>query len=622
MADLCGYAGKILWVDLSAENYRILNTADYLPKWVGARGIGAMIHWQYVKPETKAFDPENVLSFLTGASGGIIDGRTFVQGVSPLGYPVESYYRSTMGSFFGAELKHAGWDGVCVVGKASRLSYILIEDDRVRIMDGTDLYQMDTYACQQHLWAKHGEDYRVALVGPAGENMVCDSHIQSGDHNACGLGGFGAVMGSKNLKAICVRGTLGAPPVYDAKRILDLRLQENALMEPNPGVGAAAGSEIELAGQTGEADVGYAACFGCQQPCGYRVIWKDRSMISMGSLKCGEFISCSAEKAQTGEYVGRNHYRRISQQGFLGITGQPSYRMVIQNDIKGIFDEPITLLHNGILTEEDFGIPYKYGTPEFMSTFNTNLAYRKTPVFDALAKGEAYFCNEYLGTPDAIRDFRENAMRCGIHSGIPGFYIHMYRCAGLLMRCTSTVNSGDQRGLYHYLFPQYEIFSDRAAEVAASLAGWEWTFVTEAVRFMQNFKTSMDLLGRCFFNVGPDYMGTHQRLMCQLHEAITGMDYSRETEEEACDAVWLLERAILMRQGHAKADDWLYDEAFDYMAEYGITQEGLRDTLAEYYPTRGLDWETGYPTKSEFARHGMTDIASELETVYGIQLPA
>ena len=60
MSDLMGYTGKILWVDLSAENYKILNTEDYLPKWVGGRGIGAMIHWQYVKPETKAFDPEKV----------------------------------------------------------------------------------------------------------------------------------------------------------------------------------------------------------------------------------------------------------------------------------------------------------------------------------------------------------------------------------------------------------------------------------------------------------------------------------------------------------------------------------------------------------------------------------
>ena len=622
MSDLLGYTGKILWVDLSAENYKILNTEDYLPKWVGGRGIGAMIHWQYVKPETKAFDPENVLSFMTVAGTGIVDGRVIVQAVSPRGFPTQSYYRSTMGSFFGSELKHAGWDGICVVGKAARLSYILIENDQVRIMDGSDLYQMDTYACQQHLWAKHGEDYRVALVGPAGENMVVDSHIQSGDHNACGLGGFGSVMGSKNLKAICVRGTLGSTKIYDPERLLELRAQENEVMNPNPGVGAQAGSEIELAGQTGQADCGVAGCFGCQQPCGYRVIWKDRSMISMGSLKCGEFISCSAELAQTGEYVGRNHYRRISQQGFLGLTGQPSYRMVIQNDIKGIFDEPITLLHNGVITEADLGIPYKYGTPEFMSTFNHNLAYRKGEAFDALANGEPYFCEKYIGTPEAIKDLHENAFRCGNHSGIPGFYIHMYRSAGLLMRCTSTVNSGDQRGLYHYLFPQFELFSDRAAEVAASLANWEWTYVTEAVRFMQNYKTSMDLLDRCFFNTGPDYMGTHLRLMCKVHEAITGMDYSVDTEEEACNAVWLLERAILMRQGHTREDDWLFDEAFDSLAEYGVKKEDLRATIDQYYPTRGIDLATGYPTKSEFARHGMPDIANELETVYGIQLPA
>ena len=410
-------------------------------------------------------------------------------------------------------------------------------------------------------------------------------------------------------------------PIYDPKKLLELRTIEMTTATTQPGVGAAAGSEIELASQTGEASVGAAGCFGCQAPCGYRVIWKDRSMISMGSLKCGEFISCSAELAQTGEYVGRNHYRRISQQGFLGLTGQPSYRMVIQDDIHNVYDEPITLLHNGVITEEDLGIPYKYGTPEFMSTFNHNLAYR-VGVFDELAKGEGRFTHEYLGSTEAIRDYEKNAMRDGMHGGCPGFYIHMYRSAGLLMRCTSTVNSGDQRGLYHYLFPMYEPFMAEATAVGESMKNWEWTYVPKAVKFMQDFKTSMDLLGRCFFNVGNDHMGFHTHSMQKIHEAITGDEYDGDVEQTACDCVWLLERSILARQGHRRADDNLYESIWDEFAEYGVKSEDLYRTLEEeYYPTRGIDPASGLPRKSEYARLGMTDVAERLEAEYGVVLP-
>lgn len=621
MSELYGYTGKILKVDLTSGDIGEIPTANYLPDWVGGRGIGAKIHWEMVGPEVKAFDPENVLSFMTGAATGIIDTRVIVQAVSPLGYPVESYYRSTMGSHFGAELKHAGWDGVVLVGKADGLKYLLIEDDSVRICDASDLHLMDVYATQQNLQTRYTKNHRIALIGPAGENLVRDACIQAGDHNACGLGGLGAVMGSKNLKAIVVRGTQDSPQIYNLQETLALRKTEADIMVPNPGVGAAAGSEIELAGQTGEARVGMAGCFGCNQPCGYSVRWGDGSMVSMASLKCGEFISCSAELAETGEYVGRNHYKRITQQGLLGLTGQPSYRMVIQDDINNIYDEPITLLHNHVITEADLGIPYTYGTPEFTNAFNTKLAYREGDAMNALAEGQAKFVYEYLGTPEAIRDYELNGMRAGIHGFCPGFCITIYRSNGLLSRITSTVNAGDQRGLYHYLLPMYKPFQDKAEEYGRSFANWEFTYAPKAVKFMQDFKSSMDLVDRCFFNLGADTMGPNLRLFQHLHTSITGQPYGEAEEQEACDRLWLLERAIEARQGHTRADDSFFDSVYEEYECYGVTPDVVNSALDEYYDMRGIDHATGLPKKSEFARLGITEISEELETVYGITLP-
>jgi aldehyde:ferredoxin oxidoreductase len=346
-------------------------------------------------------------------------------------------------------------------------------------------------------------------------------------------------------------------------------------------------------------------------------------MPGIGALKCGEFIMSHAEMEQTGEYVGKTQYKRITQQQLLGITGQPSYKEVIQDDVNNYYDEPITLLHNPVITEADLGIPHKYGTHEFNYMFNRMLAFREG-VGDALAEGQAKFCYEYLKTPEAIRDYEMNGMRAGIHGFCPGFCIVIYRCNGLLSRITSTVNAADQRGLYHYLMPMYGPFQANAEEYGRSFANWEWTHAPQVVKYMQDFKSSNDLAARCYFHLGADAMGPNKRMFQRMHTAITGMDYDEQAEQYASESLWLLERSIQARQGHTRADDWLFDSVFDKYEQYGFTikADELNATLDKYYELRGVDLATGLPRKSEYARLDLTDVANRLESEYGIALPA
>ena len=622
MADMYGYTGKILMVDLSTGEISTLKTADYA-EWYGGRGIGAKIHWDMVGPDVKAFDPENVITLLAGPGTGIIDSRLVVQSLTPLGYPVESYYRSTMGSHFGAEMRFAGWDGIVIKGKAENLSYLLIEDGDVSIRDGRELRQLDTYATQQHLWSRHTPDHKICLIGPAGENLVRDAHLQCGDHNACGLGGFGSVFGSKNLKAIACRGTQGSPAIADPETLLAVRFEESQILSPNPGVGAAAGSELELAGNTGEARVGMAGCFGCQMPCGYSVKYKDGSTVAMGSVKCGEFLSCSAELEQTGEYVGKNQWKRITQQGLLGLTGQPSYRMIYNDDVNEYYDEPITLLHNKIITEADMGIDHPYGTPEFTDAFNRGIAYREPGMLgEGFAEGQAKLCYEYLGTQEAIDDYNMNNMRAGMHGFCPGFYHHLYRTPGLVMRMTTTINAGDTRSMYYYLLPMYYPFQANAEELGASFASWEWTHAAEAAKFMQDFKTMMDTALRCFYPVGADAMSVNGRFNQRMHAAITGTPFDEAYEKEICEKIWLLERSIQARQGHKREDDQLCDVIYENYGQFGVTPEAANEALDQYYDMRGIDHETGLPKRSEYERLGLGWVADSLEKDYGIAIPA
>ena len=622
MAETYGYAGKILMVDMTTGETSTLNTAEYSKDWYGGRGIGAKIHWDMVGPKVGAFDPENVITIMGGPGTGVIDSRVVVQAVSPQGYPVESYYRSTMGSHFGAELKFAGWDGIVIKGKANALKYLLIENDQVSVRDGLELRLLDTYATQQHLWARHSDQHKVCLIGPAGENLVRDAHLQCGDHNACGLGGFGAVFGSKNLKAICVRGTLGSPAIADPEKLLAVRFEESKILAPNPGVGAAAGTEIELAGLNGEARIGMAGCFGCQMPCGYSVKYTDGSTVSMGSVKCGEFHSCSAEYKETGEYVGKNHWKRLTQQGLLGITGQPSFRMIINDDIHKYYDEPITTLHNKVISEDDMGIPFKYGTPEFSDMFNRSLAYREDNLVGrGFAEGQARLCYEHIKTQEAIDDYELNNLRAGIHGFCPGFWFHYYRMPGLLMRATSTINAGDMRSMYYYLFPMYYPFQKNAEAVGADIGKWGWEYAPQAVKFMQDYKIYMDVAMRCFYATGADAMSINARFNQRMHEAITGTTFDETFEQDICDKVWLLERSIQARQGHTRNDDQLNDIAYKTYGEFGLTPEALNEALDRFYDMRGIDKATGIPKMSEYARCGLTDIAKRMASEYGIAIP-
>jgi len=205
-----GWIGRILQVDLTSQRVSKLDTMKYAEAFIGGRGIAARIAWEQLPPNVDAFDPENRLIFMTGPLTGTLaptsGGRMVVCGAAPQAYPTTHYTRSNIGGFWAAELKYASYDGVVVNGKAGEQVYIWIDDEEVEIRDAKDLWGLDTFETQEALFKRHGRGTRVVCIGPAGENLVRIAVIHSEIENAAGQGGFGAVMGSKNLKAIAVRG--------------------------------------------------------------------------------------------------------------------------------------------------------------------------------------------------------------------------------------------------------------------------------------------------------------------------------------------------------------------------------------------------------------------------------
>ncbi|MBU7013223.1 MAG: aldehyde ferredoxin oxidoreductase family protein [Theionarchaea archaeon] len=204
-----GFRGKILVVDLSSETIKTeLVNEEIARAFLGGAGYAVRYLYDLVDEGTDPLGPENPLFFMTGPLTGTLApsaGRWVVCAKSPLS---QIWGESNCGGFFGAELKFAGFDGILVKGTSEHPVYVWITNDEQDIMDASDLWGNGIYETHSRLkQAVSDKLARVACIGPAGENLVKYASIGS-EERAAGRTGMGAVMGSKNLKAVVVRGKL------------------------------------------------------------------------------------------------------------------------------------------------------------------------------------------------------------------------------------------------------------------------------------------------------------------------------------------------------------------------------------------------------------------------------
>ncbi len=208
------YAGKVLRVNLSEGTHRVEDLPqDKAKLYLGGRGLASKILYDELDPKVDPLSPQNILIFATGPLTGTTaptGGRYMVVTKGPLTGTIAS---SNSGGFWGPELKAAGYDMIIIEGAAQKPVYISIKDDEVSIKDASHLWGLDTHTTTDKLIEEFGDPKaKVACIGPAGENLVKVACIINDKDRAAGRTGVGAVMGSKKLKAIVVRGTKSVIP--------------------------------------------------------------------------------------------------------------------------------------------------------------------------------------------------------------------------------------------------------------------------------------------------------------------------------------------------------------------------------------------------------------------------
>jgi len=215
-------AGKILWVDLTTGHCKTSPTMDHARKFLGGRGVNWYLLYNGVKTSTKPYEPDNLLIFGSGLLVGTLApcaARFSVDSKNPFNNGVGS---SNSGGHFSSELKYAGYDHLVIQGRAKKPVYICVDDKTIEIKDASTIWGKTTWDADELIKEElKDEDFQISCIGPAGENLVRSACIVTNRARAAGRCGLGAVMGSKNLKAVTVRGS-GCLEVKNTEKFMEL----------------------------------------------------------------------------------------------------------------------------------------------------------------------------------------------------------------------------------------------------------------------------------------------------------------------------------------------------------------------------------------------------------------
>ena len=618
---LYGYAGRVLHVDLTTGKTHVepLNE-DYAKKYIGGIGLGMRLWLDHSKPEVDPFSPENPLSLTTGPISGTIwptggNGHAFVA-KSPQSYGVGE--AKSHGSF-GTELKRAGYDAVIFKGKAEKPVYVWIDDDSVQLLDASHLMGKSPADTEDTIREELGDYYiRVAAIGPAGEKLVRIACIINDKTRAAGRTGMGAVMGSKNLKAIAVRGThdvtvakpeefmeyvkefhermkgpatqkyrtLGTPEnvlVHNSLSCMPTRNYNNSRFEGAEKVSGENLNERFVAKIIG--------CSSCAMRCEHICVVPEGPY--KGTMTRMEYEPLWA----MGPYCGVDRLDAIIKG--MDLCNYYGIDAISAGVIVGF---AMDCYEKGILTEKDFdGIDARFGNHEALVKIIEKMGKREG-IGDILAEG-VKTAGEKIG---------RGAEKLAQH--IKGVEV-----TGYDLRCLKTAALGfavSFRGADH----------NRHGAYAFDVKGKVNRLVAEKgrgkmVKDMEDVYTLIDSFIVCKFSRGTYYKELED--MTKLYILVTGIEMTPEEMKRSGERINNVARLFNIREGLGRKDDTLpYKVMHQPIQDEGpskgayVTQEELDLLLDDYYMARGWTRE-GVPTVEKLKELGMDDLIYIVEGKIG-----
>ena len=610
-----GYTGKILRVDLSKQTFKEEAVTEELARnYLGGAGFAIKCLYDELKPGTPALDKENRLIFAVGpltATGAPCSSRMAVAAKSPL---TNAIGMALAGGHFPAELKRAGYDMLVIEGKAEKATYIAIKEGDVRFRSAEKLKGMVTTDTQLFIKEELGDhNYRVACIGPAGENLVPMACIVN-ERRAAGRKGLGAVMGSKNLKAIAVRGHK-KPDIADADKFKKARQAMNKAMKDSDVLYPAfskAGTPMVVDGMsemgiysiknwsaTGEIDlvkeqgldaqdamiVTKSYCTDCPVGCSQVKLVKDGPFA--GFLSEGpEFETTYA----LGSTVGVGYLPAIiaadricDEYGIDTISAGVSIGFAME------------LYEKGILTNKDTdGLELKFGNYQAMIEMLHRITYQEG-LGELLGQGSKKAA-EKIGKGSEAYAMQIKGLE------MPAYDVRGAKAHGLNY-ATSYTGADHNRGYaYQEIFdvPHPEKVDRLAIKGKGRLTKWN-----QDVRCV-----TCDCATMCAFLLDMAVPDIACQNTADLVNAASGLNLTADDIQQIGERINNIARLFNIGEGFSRKDDTfprrLMTEAIKAGASAGqlISQADLDEMLDEYYAERGWD-KDGTPTAAKLKELGI-----------------
>jgi aldehyde:ferredoxin oxidoreductase len=589
---MSGYSGKFLRVNLSTGQIDQENLdMELAMKFIGGRGLATYYMTQEVEPEIEPFDSANKIIFATGPLTGSqapTGGRYMVVTKSPLTGTIAS---SNSGGFWGAELKRAGYDFIIVENKSDKPCYIYINDDTVEVRDAKQYWGKLVSETTDLLLQETGDPKaRVLTIGPAGEKLALVACVMNDRYRAAGRSGVGAVMGSKNLKAIVVRGTGKLKPARgdETKTVLKnvrKKIKENDVTGKGlPAYGTAA--LVNLINQSGiyptnnfqeayfeTADktsgetlaekylVRNMACFACPIACGRY------SKVDDVEGEGPEFETLWAYGASCGvddlpAIIKANKW--CNEYGLDTISSGATIACAMELYEKGI-----------IGPGEIDGPPLKFGSGEAIVEWTQKMGAGEG--FGAELALGSYRLAQKFGVPELSMSVKKQELPAYDPRGVQGHGLQY-----------ATSNRGGCHVRGYLIAPEIVGLPEKLdPHSIEGKAVW--------VKIFQDLTAVIDSLGLCLFTsfaLGPDDYK-------DLFNAIVGQDLTKESLLEAGDRIWNIERMFNLKAGISPEQDKLPRRLLTEPIPKGPCKghvHRLPELLPEYYKERGWN-EHGFPTE-------------------------
>lgn len=659
------YAGMILSVDLTNNQIEKIPLTEQLKTgFIGGQGINAKLVYDLVKPGIDPLSPENVLVFGAGVLCGTMM-PTAARACAMAKSPIHGFITISNSGRIGAMMKFAGYDHIIIKGKAEQPVFLKIEDDNVEILDAGHLWGKNIRDATELLWKELGEKYWVICIGQAGENLVRFANMMSNKWGAFGRGGHGAVMGSKNLKAIAIYGTKGVK-IANRRRFMKvvdetieaIRAQDLAAIYRSGGsyelgmhVGEEATERMGMGDKNAEkfvdkfipsaerfslrthrmdADILHqeiffeqykvmaSACLACPVGC-------HRFLESVKGGNKGQTLGVSCGGTMHGPYGIACAVTDFDDVGILTELGQ-GYGFGA-HEISGILGFVMELYEKGVISKKDTdGLEMEWGNTSALQELMRKIAMREgfgNILADGIVEATKRIGKE--SEPYLIHIKGMSPLWGYLSGGGPPFSSTESSIELMYM-----VNPRGPH-LDHARYPR-ENFAKDGPEGIRQLGkhlGIPEEIVDRVLEDDKHYNLALWTRHIIPYNVLVQSLGTCDRpvaenampaeLLTEAYCAATGIEASTTELLRAGDRAWNLEKAFNIREGASKKDDMYPERAFreplDTSLQIGgpLDREKEEALLDEFYKVEEWDKETGKPTRKRLEELDLQDVAKDLE---------